>query len=413
MKEYFLKAKNASLKLKNSTTSERNSILKNIIETLENSKYEIMEANNIDVIEAKKYGLKSSLINRLILNEKRINAMIQGVKDILEQEDPIGIIDKGYNRPNGLTIHKVRVPLGVVGIIYESRPNVTVDAAALCIKSGNVAILRGGKEARNTNMKLGKLIKKSLKMSNFSENCIIIVDDPERTKIMEMLKAKNEIDIIVPRGGEGLIKYCTEHSLVPLVKHDKGLCHVYIDEFANFETAINVSIDAKVDRPDVCNAMETLLVHEKVAEAILPKLLNKFIALGVELRGCEKTLKYADIYPAKEEDWATEYLDMILSVKIVKSIDEAMEHINKYGSMHSESIVTESYSNANKFLDSVDAAAVYVNASTRFTDGAEFGLGAEMGISTQKLHCRGPMGAYDLTTTKYKIYGTGQTKGKH
>lgn len=411
MKEYLQKAKEASLKLRTAETVVKNSVLKNLIEILQNSKQEIIEANNIDVIEAKKDGLKASLVNRLILNESRINGMIQGVKDILEQEDPVGTVVKGYKRPNGLTIHKVRVPLGIVGIIYESRPNVTVDAAALCIKSGNVAILRGGKEARHTNMKLGKLIQKALISSGLSENCIVIVDDPDRTKIMQMLKAKNEIDIIVPRGGEGLIQFCTEHSLIPLVKHDKGLCHTYIDRYANQEKAIKIAIDAKTNRPEVCNAMETLLVHEETADKIFPELLNKFISLGVELRGCEKTLKYADIYPAKDEDWDTEYLDMILSIKIVASIDEAINHINKHGSMHSEAIITENYTEANKFLENIDAAAVYVNASTRFTDGAEFGLGAEIGISTQKLHCRGPMGAYDLTTTKYKIYGSGQTKG--
>ena len=413
MKEYLIKAKNASIQLRSAKTAEKNFILKNLYEILENSKQEIIEANNIDVIEAKKNGLKASLINRLILNDNRINSMIQGVKDILEQEDPVGIVEKGYRRPNGLTIHKVRVPLGVVGIIYESRPNVTVDAAALCIKSGNVAVLRGGKEARNTNLMLGRLIKKALKQVGFSEDCVVIVDDPDRTKILQMLKAKDFIDIIVPRGGEGLIKFCTENSLIPLVKHDKGLCHIYIDEFADLEKALKISIDAKIDRPEVCNAMETLLVNKNIANKILKKLVNKMTKLGVELRGCEKTLKYVNIYPAKEEDWETEYLDMILSVKTVENIDEAINHINKYGSMHSESIITENYTIANKFLESIDAAAVYVNASTRFTDGAEFGLGAEMGISTQKLHCRGPMGAYDLTTTKYKIYGSGQTKGQH
>ncbi len=411
MKEYLLRAKKASLDLRCSTTNRRNSVLSNLIEILEQSKSEIIEANNIDVIEAKKNGLKASLVNRLVLNDNRIKGMIQGVKDILEQEDPVGVVDKGYNRPNGLKIHKVRVPLGVVGIIYESRPNVTIDAAALCIKSGNVALLRGGKEAVNSNLLLGKLIKKALVKSKFSEDCIVIVNDPDRVKIMEMLKAKDDIDIIVPRGGENLIRFCTENSLVPLVKHDKGLCHTYIDEFADPETAIKIALDAKTNRPEVCNAMETLLVHKKIADKIFPELLNKFITLGVELRGCERTMAYADIYPAKEEDWDTEYLDMILSVKIVDSIDEAIEHINTHGSMHSESIVTENYTNAEKFLDNIDAAAVYINASTRFTDGAEFGLGAEIGISTQKLHCRGPMGAYDLTTTKYKIYGSGQTKG--
>jgi glutamate-5-semialdehyde dehydrogenase len=336
--------------------------------------------------------------------------MINGVNEIIAQEDPIGSIVSGYKRPNGLNIYKVRVPLGVVGIIYESRPNVTVDAAALCIKSGNVSILRGGKEASYSNTALGQIIKRALKSESIDENVCIVLNDPDRNLMNKMLKAKDFIDIIVPRGGEGLIKYCTEESLIPLVKHDKGLCHVYIDEFADVNKGVNIAFNAKVQRPGVCNAIETLLVHKNIYKNVLDILIPMYQNAGVEIVGCNIVAKEYGVAKATEEDWNTEYLSLKISIKVVDSLIDAINHINKYGSSHSESIVTENYSNAQDFLNKVDAAAVYVNASTRFTDGAEFGLGAEIGISTQKLHCRGPMGAFDLTTTKYIIYGNGQIR---
>lgn len=410
MKQIFKDAKDAARQLMCATTLEKNTALEKIAEQLLNRKEEIYKANAIDVEAGKKNGLSASLVDRLILDEKRINSMVDGVKTIISQEDPVGIIENGFKRPNGLTIHKVRVPLGVVGIIYESRPNVTVDAAALCIKSGNVSILRGGKEAVHTNQILGQIIRDAVCQTGLPENAVFVIEDPDRTRIMEMLKAKNDIDIIVPRGGEGLIQFCTEHSLVPLVKHDKGLCHTYIDADADLEMAVSIAFDAKVDRPGVCNAMETLLVHKDIAPKVLPVLCKKYTDAGVELRGCTETVQLVPMTAATAEDWDAEYLDLILSIKVVGTIEDAITHVNLYGSMHSEAIVTENYSMSQQFLQAIDAAAVYVNASTRFTDGAEFGLGAEIGISTQKLHCRGPMGAYDLTTSKYQIYGSGQTK---
>jgi len=350
------------------------------------------------------------MIDRLLLDDKTIDGMIKAVNDIKAQVDPVGKVVDGFKRPNGLYITKVKVPLGVVGIIFESRPNVTIDAAALCLKSGNVSVLRGGKEAVHSNTYLGKLMKEAVSEAGLPEACVNIIEDTDRAVVMEMLKAKEHIDIMVPRGGKGLIDFCTEHSLIPLVKHDDGICHVFIDEHANIDMAAAIAVNAKCQRPGVCNAMETLLVHQSVAQKILPKLVSEYAKYDVELRGCERTAKIIKCKDATEEDWKTEYLDYILSIKIVSDISEAIEHINKYGSKHSESIVTENYTNSEMFLNMVDAAAVYVNASTRWTDGGEFGMGAEIGISTQKLHCRGPMGADDLTTTKYRVYGQGQIK---
>ncbi|MGA1845676.1 glutamate-5-semialdehyde dehydrogenase [Deferribacter abyssi] len=408
--EQLKKVKEASLKLMHLKTETKNDILKQLADNLDKNRCKIKEENAKDLANGEKVGLNKALMDRLLLNDNRIDSMIQGVLDILSQDDPVGVVEKGYKRPNGLKIYKVRVPIGVIGIIFESRPNVTVDAAALCLKSGNAAVLRGGKEAFNSNRILGNIIQDTIVNCGLMRETVLVIEDSERKLIYDMLKAKNYIDLIVPRGGEGLIQFVTENSLIPIVKHDKGLCHVYIDKDADIDKAVKIAFNAKVQRPGVCNAMETLLVHKDVAEEILPILKDEYEKVGVELRGCWRTMKIIDIIPATEDDWETEYLDLILSIKIVGSIDEAIDHINRYGSSHSEAIVTENYSIAQKFLDEVDAAAVYVNASTRFTDGAEFGLGAEIGISTQKLHCRGPMGAYDLTTTKYVIYGNGHIR---
>lgn len=408
--EQLKKAREASLALMDVDSFVKDNALKKIAEKINNSREAIKEANRKDLAYGKEAGLSGSLMDRLELTDSRIDAMIQAVNEIIAQTDPVGSVVEGYKRPNGLYITKVRMPIGVVGIIYESRPNVTIDAGALCLKSGNVAVLRGGKEAVHTNIFLGSLMKEALRETGLPEDAVYIIENTDRTYVMEMLKASDYIDIIIPRGGEGLIKFCSEHSLIPLIKHDKGLCHTYIDKDADFEKAVSIAYNAKVQRPGVCNAMETLLVHEDIAENILPALAEKYKAAGVKLIGCENTAKIIDVVPAVEEDWDTEYLDLILSIKIVKDVFEAVKHINRYGSSHSECIVTENYTTARLFLNKVDAAAVYANASTRFTDGGEFGLGAEIGISTNKLHCRGPMGAYDLTTTKYVIYGDGQIK---
>lgn len=409
--EYFLRqAKEASYKFMNEKTDKKNQILSNIAELLNKKRDYIIEENSKDLDNGVKSGLSAALIDRLKLDNKRIDNMISGVNDIIAQEDPVGSVVTGYKRPNGLVIYKVRVPIGVVGIIFESRPNVTIDAAALCIKSGNVSILRGGKEAKYSNMALGNIIREALKAEGINENVCIVLEDEDRSLMKKMLKGKNYIDLIIPRGGEGLINYCTEESLVPLVKHDKGLCHVYIDEFADIKKGVEIAFNAKVQRPGVCNAIETLLVHRKIYREVLDILIPKYLEANVEIVGCETVSARYNLPLATKEDWETEYLSLKISIKVVDSLSDGIDHINRYGSSHSEAIVTENYSNAQKFLNSVDAAAVYVNASTRFTDGAEFGLGAEIGISTQKLHCRGPMGAFDLTTTKYIVYGNGQIR---
>ncbi|MGE4319083.1 MAG: glutamate-5-semialdehyde dehydrogenase [Deferribacterales bacterium] len=410
LENMFKAAREASYELMNINSSVKDKALAKIAELLDKNRQLIKTENAKDVAYAKERGISQGIIDRIMLDDKRIDGMITAVHEIIAQTDPVGKIVDGYKRPNGLYITKVKVPLGVVGIIFEARPNVTIDAAALCLKSGNVSILKGGKEAIHSNICLGRVIKEALKGSGLPEASVNIIEDTDRALVMEMLKAKEYIDIMIPRGGDSLIKFCTEHSLIPLVKHDAGICHVYIDEFADMDMAVAIAVNAKCQRVGVCNAMETLLVNEKIAGTVLKKLETAYAEYNVELRGCEKTQKIIKCVPATDEDWATEYLDYILSIKIVKDLDEAVAHINKYGSQHSESIVTESYTNSEMFLDRVDAAAVYVNASTRWTDGGEFGLGAEIGISTQKLHCRGPMGADDLTTTKYRIYGHGQIK---
>ena len=411
LNEILSKTKAGAKKLAISGAEERKNILNNIALLLNERRQEIINVNKIDIENADKSGLSSAMIDRLKLTDKEIDGMIKAVNEISMQNEVIGDVIGGSTRPNGLKIRKVRVPLGVVGIIYESRPNVTIDSAALCIKSGNGAVLRGGKEAINSNKILAEIIAKSLEIAGFSKDVIYFIDDTDRNIIKEMAQAKGLIDVIIPRGGEGLINFVVENARIPVIMHDKGVCHVFIDESADYQQALSITFNAKVQRPSACNAMETLLVHKNIAPSILPDIAEMLQEVDVDLRGCEETLKYVDCRPAIEEDYYTEYHDMILSIKVVENIDEAVAHINKYGSGHSESIVTKDYNNSEKFLNEVDAAAVYVNASTRFTDGGEFGLGAEIGISTQKLHVRGPMGAADLTTTKYLIYGSGQLRG--
>lgn len=402
--------KNASKKMAASSQIERKKLLENIALKLDERREEIKKANKIDIDSAKDMKLSSALIDRLILTDKEIDGMIKAVREISMQKEVVGEIISGSTRPNGLKIRKVRVPLGVVGIIYESRPNVTIDSAALCIKSGNCAVLRGGKESINSNIVLSEIISDALESTGFSKDSIYLIKDIDRSIIKEIAQAKGLIDVIIPRGGENLINYVVDNAKIPVIMHNKGVCHVFIDESADYQDALSITFNAKVQRPSACNAMETLLIHKNAVDNVLVEIANMLQEVDVDLRGCPETLKLVDCRPAIEEDYYAEYNDLILAIKVVENIDEAISHINKYGSGHSESIITKNYYSAEKFLKEVDAAAVYVNASTRFTDGGEFGLGAEIGISTQKLHVRGPMGAEDLTTTKYMIYGSGQLR---
>lgn len=409
--EQLAKTKKDAHTLAVSSAPDRQAVLSNIASLLNERREEIKKINKIDINNAEDMELSSAMIDRLRLTDKEIDSMIKAVNEISMQKEVIGEVITGSTRPNGLKIRKVRVPLGVAGIIYESRPNVTIDSAALCIKSGNGAVLRGGKEALNSNKILAEIISNSLEKAGFSKDIIYLIQDTDRNIIKDMAQAKGLIDVIIPRGGEGLINFVVDNARIPVIMHDKGVCHTFIDESAEFQQALSIAFNAKVQRPSACNAMETLLVHKNIADKILPEIAEMFQDVDVDLRGCPETLKYVDCRPAIEEDYYTEYHDMILSIKVVENLQEAINHINKYGSGHSDAIVTTNYNNAEKFLNEVDSAAVYVNASTRFTDGGEFGLGAEIGISTQKLHVRGPMGAEDLTTTKYLIYGSGQLRG--
>ena len=415
MKEKILKiaqqAKSASRKLSNISTKIKNESLLSMADLLEERIDFLVEANSKDVNFAREKGLSSAMIDRLTLNAERIKEMSNGLREIAALPDPVGEVVRMWRRPNGLQIGKIRTPLGVIGIIYESRPNVTADAASLCIKSGNAVILRGGSEAINSNIAIAKVLSEGGSSKGLPDNSIQLIDVPEREAIFEMLKLDTYIDLVIPRGGHSLIRTVVENSTIPVIKHDKGLCHVYIDSEADLEMGKKIAFNAKVQRPSVCNAMETLLVHKDVAGSFLPSMIQRFKDAKVEIRGCQRTKAIvSDIKDATNEDWDTEYLDLILSVKVVDSIDDAIEHITKYGSMLSEAIVTKNYNNTWKFLREVDAASVFVNASTRFTDGGQFGLGAEMGISTQKLHCRGPMGLEELTSTKYIVFGDGQIR---
>lgn len=409
--EQLEKTKKDAHTLAVSSAPERHKVLSNIALLLNERREEIKNINKIDIDNALNMELSSAMVDRLRLTDKEIDSMINAVNEIAMQKEVIGDVISGSTRPNGLKIRKVRVPLGVAGIIYESRPNVTIDSAALCIKSGNGAVLRGGKEAVNSNKILAEIISESLEKAGFSRDIVYFIQDTDRNIIKDMAQAKGLIDVIIPRGGEGLINFVVDNAKIPVIMHDKGVCHVFIDESAEYQQALSIAFNAKVQRPSACNAMETLLIHKNIASKMLPEIAEMFQDVDVDLRGCPETLKYVDCRPAIEEDYYTEYHDMILSIKVVENIQEAVAHINKYGSGHSDAIVTTDYNNAEKFLNDVDSAAVYVNASTRFTDGGEFGLGAEIGISTQKLHVRGPMGAEDLTTTKYLIYGSGQLRG--
>jgi glutamate-5-semialdehyde dehydrogenase len=403
--------KKASGVLYNSTTAKKNVLLKAIAAQLERETDTICRINRKDLVAAEEAGISSVLLDRLTLNEKRISQMIAGVNDVIALPDPVGTVLERTKRPNGLVIEKVRVPLGAVGIVYEARPNVTIDAAALCLKAGNAVLLRGGSEAIQTNKKLVEIIKKALKKVGLPVGCVEFIDTTDRKAVLEMLKQDRYLDIIIPRGSQKLIKYIQENSSVPVIAHGEGNCHVYVDDSANLRDAVEIVFNAKVQRPSVCNAAEKLLVHEKIAKTFLPQVAARLDAANVELRGDKITRAIVkNVAPANEDDWYREYLDLVIGIKVVKNLEEAIEHINHYGSHHSDAIVTGSKSNGEKFLQQVDSAAVYVNASTRFTDGFEFGLGAEIGISTQKLHARGPMGLAELTSTKFVVHGSGQIR---
>jgi len=371
----------------------------------------ILEANAVDVRAAQAGGLSAAIVDRLTLNAARLEEMIQSIETVAALPDPVGEIIRTWQRPNGLEIRKVRVPLGVIGIIYESRPNVTSECASLCVKSGNAVILRGGTEAFQSNQAISAALREALRATGLPEAAVSPLPTPDRAAVDVMLQLDREIDVIIPRGGEALIRKIAEQSRIPVIKHAKGVCHVYVDDAADLAMAEAIALNAKCQRPATCNAMETLLVHERVAPAFLPAMIRRFRDSRVEIRGCEATRALVpDVTPATEEDWSTEYLDLVLSVKVVRSLAEAIEHIARYGSAHSDAIVTNDEVHAQRFAQEVDSAAVYVNSSTRFTDGFQFGLGAEIGISTDRLHARGPMGLEELTTYKYVVLGTGQIR---
>lgn len=404
-------AKKAAQILATAGTDLKNNALCAIADAIVEKTDFILNENKKDLLSAEENGVRKAMIDRLSLNEKRIADIADGVRKVAELPDPIGEVLGMVKRPNGLVIGKKRVPLGVIGIIYEARPNVTADAAALCIKSGNAVMLRGGKEAICSNLALAKVMSEAGEKAGLPAGTINLVSDTSRETASAMMKLNGYIDVLIPRGGAGLIHSVVQNATVPVIETGLGNCHTYIDESADIKMAEEIVINAKVSRPSVCNAMETLLVHEKIAGEFLPQIIKKLKECNVEVRGCEKTMSVVkDIVPATQTDWETEYNDYILAVKVVSSTDEAIAHINKYGTKHSEAIVTKSYEMSQKFLDEIDAAAVYVNASTRFTDGFEFGFGAEIGISTQKIHARGPMGLNELTTIKYIIYGNGQIR---
>lgn len=411
LNEIGKRAKKASFQLGKLTNEKKNEALCTIADELENDYQSILNANEKDVKKAKENGMKESLIDRLSLSKSRIEGMANGLRKVAKLDNPVGEVLSMKQRPNGLMIGEKVVPLGVIGIIYESRPNVTTDAFSLCFKTGNAVILRGGSDCIESNLAIVAIVRKALASLDIEEDSIILLEDTSRETAKEFMKLNQYVDVLIPRGGAGLIQSVVQNSTIPVIETGTGNCHVYVDESADFDMALNIIENAKTQRLGVCNACESLVVHKKIAQEFLPRLYERLSKKEVEIRGDEMSLSICNQFEkATEEDWGTEYLDKIISVKIVDSIDEAIAHINKYNTKHSDSIVTKDYANSMKFLDEVDAAAVYVNASTRFTDGEEFGFGAEIGISTQKLHARGPMGLKALTTTKYIILGNGQIR---
>ena len=405
------KAKEASWFLAMVSTADKNKVLIQVAESLVRESGNILKANQGDMVNAEKAGLKGAIMDRLLLTEDRIKSMAEGLTEIAALEDPVGEILAMKKRPNGLVIGQKRVPMGVIGIIYESRPNVTADVFGLCLKTGNAAILRGGKEAYASNMAITDIIQKVLAEEGFPAECLQLVENTSRDSAVALMQLDEYLDLLIPRGGAGLIRAVVENSHVPVIETGVGNCHIYVDESADLDKAVAITVNAKIQRPGVCNAVESLLAHEKIAGEFLPRVGAELIRHKVEIRGDKAVCQLIGAAkPATDEDWETEFLDLIISAAVVPSMDDAINHIQQYGSGHSEAIITENYTRAQDFLNKVDAAAVYVNASTRFTDGFEFGFGAEIGISTQKLHARGPMGLKELTSTKYIIYGDGQIR---
>jgi len=410
MKDFLQKAKASTTIIATLDGKTKNRILNEMADALVTHTDEIVRENKKDMEAGKKSNLDAALLDRLLLDEERVLAIAKSLREISALKEPVGRVLEGWVNDDNLRIEKVSVPIGVVGVIYESRPNVTSDVAGLCFKSGNVAILKGGKEAEHSNQIIAKVLQEVLVKNSLPKEIISLLPDSSREGVAKLIKEDEYVDLIVPRGGEALIKFISKNSSVPVVKHDKGLCHTYIHRDASQSKALSIALNAKCQRPGVCNAMETLIIDEAIAKVILPGLYKAFVDAGTKLKGCAKTREHIFIDAASDEDYNTEYLANELNIKIVTGIDEAMAHIVKYGSGHSEAIVTENYGAAEKFMNSIDAACVYVNASTRFTDGAVFGFGAEVGISTNKLHARGPMGINELTTYKFKIYGNGQIR---
>ncbi len=405
------KVKSTTRRLNSMSTKEKNTILKEVAKAIIDNKEKILNENVKDIQNATKNDMKESLIDRLRLDEKRITDMAEGLKKTADLEDPIGEVIEGKILENGLEIMKRRVPLGVIAIIYESRPNVTLDAFGLCFKTGNAVILRGGSDAINTNIVIVNIVKKVLEKLQVPKDCIYLIEDTSRQTTKDLMKLNKYIDVLIPRGGAGLIKTVVENSTIPVIETGTGNCHIYVDEYADFNMALSIIENAKTQRIGVCNACESLVINEKIANDFIPLLVEKLEKKNVEIRGDEISCNISNkIIPATDTDFGLEYLDLIISIKIVNSLEQAICHINKYSTKHSESIITKNYENAKIFLNEIDSSCVYVNSSTRFTDGAEFGLGAEIGISTQKLHARGPMGLKELTTTKYVIYGNGQIR---
>ncbi|MCD6470551.1 glutamate-5-semialdehyde dehydrogenase [Candidatus Bathyarchaeota archaeon] len=405
------KAKEASYILARLPTDTKNKALYNMADALEKNAEEILEANKKDVEASRAKGVREALLDRLILTKSRISKMAQCLREVAELPDPVGEIVKTWIRPNGLIIGQMRVPLGVVAVIYESRPDVTSDAAGICLKSGNAVILRGGSDAINSNIAIGKILNEAAVESGIPDGAIQVVPITERSAALELMKMREYVDVLIPRGGASLIRAVIENAKVPVIETGTGNCHIYVESDADLDKAVDIIINAKCQRPGTCNAAEKLLVHKDIAKKFLPRIINELRNHGVEIRGCEETRKIVpDVKPATEEDWYTEYLDLIIGVKIVSGLDEAIAHINKYGTKHSDAILTSDFNKALRFIRDVDSAAVYWNASTRFTDGNQYGLGAEIGISTQKLHARGPMSVQHLTSIKYFILGRGHIR---
>ncbi|ABL01101.1 glutamate-5-semialdehyde dehydrogenase [Pelobacter propionicus] len=404
-------ARQASFVLSRLSTRVKNELLLAMAEALEQQAPHLIAENAKDLEEGKQKGLSSAMLDRLMLDAKRISAMADALREVAALPDPVGEVTKMWKRPNNLMVGKMRIPLGVIGIIFEARPNVTADAAALCLKAGNAVILRGGKEAINSNRAIAAILREAMVSKGVPAGALALIPFTDRQGVLEMLKQEECIDLIIPRGGEGLIRFVTENSRIPVIKHYKGVCHIFVDESADFDMAERIIINAKTQRPGVCNALETLLIHESVAAAFIPRIASILGGMQVELRGDERFRALApQAKPASEEDWYAEYLELILACRVVDDLDQAIDHINRYGSLHTESIITSDYGRAQRFIREVNSSCVVVNASTRFADGNQLGLGAEIGISTTKLHSFGPMGLEDLTTTKFIVYGDGQVR---